>query len=253
MALPATSTPTAGYTHGQVDAKQQCGHQRRGRTVNSPTTPTTADGRLVRGAATASTSPSAPHQRATLSSRPDAAGRTWEGFVRVTAQSPHSRAKQCYGKAVITAALDARRVGAHHPVTWEFFKAAVPAYLTPAQQATAPQDWLDGGVDHRLGTHLHWANEVIDKYEASVAHAGALVSDREHMPGRDQASGCPGKRGVYGGRSFSSVIQADIAAPFMQVTDVLWCPRWDSNPHCRRFELRSSAGWDTGTSGRVGN
>jgi hypothetical protein len=25
------------------------------------------------------------------------------------------------------------------------------------------------------------------------------------------------------------------------------CPRWDSNPHCRRFELRSSAGWDTGT------
>lgn len=26
-----------------------------------------------------------------------------------------------------------------------------------------------------------------------------------------------------------------------------WCPRWDSNPHCRRFELRFSTGWNTGT------
>lgn len=28
-----------------------------------------------------------------------------------------------------------------------------------------------------------------------------------------------------------------------------WCPRWDSNPHCRRFELRLSANWSTGAAG----
>ena len=29
--------------------------------------------------------------------------------------------------------------------------------------------------------------------------------------------------------------------------EIFGCPWWESNPHCRRFELRSSAGWDTGT------
>src|SRR3989440_888164 len=33
----------------------------------------------------------------------------------------------------------------------------------------------------------------------------------------------------------------------MRLDVMVLCPRWDSNPHCRRFELRSSAGWDTGT------
>src|SRR3954470_23161384 len=35
--------------------------------------------------------------------------------------------------------------------------------------------------------------------------------------------------------------------PIDGLSKSIWCPRWDSNPHCRRFELRSSAGWDTGT------
>src|SRR6185369_15368832 len=30
-----------------------------------------------------------------------------------------------------------------------------------------------------------------------------------------------------------------------------WCPRWESNPHWRRFELRASADWATGTSAEL--
>ena len=56
--------------------------------------------------------------------------------------------RQGYGKAVITAALDARRVGATAPLTRDFLTAAAPAYLTSVQQATAPPDWFEQAIDY---------------------------------------------------------------------------------------------------------
>ncbi|MFG2864943.1 tetratricopeptide repeat protein [Streptomyces sioyaensis] len=74
------------------------------------------------------------------------------GFTQILAAGPaliqRWEAANCYGKAVITAVLDARRVGARRPATREFLEAAVPAYLTEAQQAKAPVGWLDQALDY---------------------------------------------------------------------------------------------------------
>ncbi|MBT2487178.1 hypothetical protein J7E96_01205 [Streptomyces sp. ISL-96] len=48
----------------------------------------------------------------------------------------------CYGKAVITAAMDARRLGHTSPLSARFLEAAAPGYLTEAQRAAAPPDWF---------------------------------------------------------------------------------------------------------------
>ncbi|MGN9819572.1 hypothetical protein ACTMUQ_30010 [Streptomyces sp. SD11] len=46
-----------------------------------------------------------------------------------------------YGKALITAAMDAQRLGVTAPLQLDFLTAAVPDYLTDTQRATAPGDW----------------------------------------------------------------------------------------------------------------
>ncbi|XUL89203.1 tetratricopeptide repeat protein [Streptomyces galilaeus] len=46
-----------------------------------------------------------------------------------------------YGKAIITAAVDARRLGVTSPLPSDFLTTAVPGYLTDTQRANAPHDW----------------------------------------------------------------------------------------------------------------
>ncbi|MGQ4716285.1 tetratricopeptide repeat protein [Streptomyces anulatus] len=46
-----------------------------------------------------------------------------------------------YGKALITAAVDARRLGVTAPLPSDFLTAAVPGYLTDTQRANPPHDW----------------------------------------------------------------------------------------------------------------
>ncbi|MER5638201.1 hypothetical protein ABT095_14730, partial [Kitasatospora sp. NPDC002227] len=46
----------------------------------------------------------------------------------------------CYGRAVITAAMDARRLGHTSPLPAELLKAAAPGYLTDEQRAAADSD-----------------------------------------------------------------------------------------------------------------
>lgn len=48
----------------------------------------------------------------------------------------------CYGKAIITAAMDARRLGHSSPLLARLLEAAAPGYLTEAQRAAAPRDWF---------------------------------------------------------------------------------------------------------------
>lgn len=64
--------------------------------------------------------------------------------------------RQCAGRAIVTAALDARRVGARGALTRDFLAAAAPAYLSAAQRAVAPADWLEAALDHAT-TRLHGA------------------------------------------------------------------------------------------------
>ncbi|RSM54895.1 hypothetical protein DMB66_36680 [Actinoplanes sp. ATCC 53533] len=106
------------------------------------------------------------------------------GLTQVLAAAPelircweHAPAADCYGKAVITAALDARRVGAGAPLTREFLEAAAPAYLTSAQQAVAPPDWLDQGIGYAT-TVLRGAASALVPVAAGMGRiAGYTVAD----------------------------------------------------------------------------
>ena len=70
-----------------------------------------------------------------------------------------------YGWAVLTAALDAARLGARAPLTADFLRAAAPDYCTSAQQAEAPGNWFEQALAYATGK-LHGA-------AAALAPAGA--------------------------------------------------------------------------------
>jgi hypothetical protein len=85
--------------------------------------------------------------------------------------------RQCLGKAVITAALDARRVGANAPLTRDFPTAAAPAYLPTGQRATAPPDWLDQALGYAT-TRLHGATACLTPIAAGMGQtAGWATAD----------------------------------------------------------------------------
>ncbi|WP_411978564.1 hypothetical protein [Streptomyces sp. N50] len=52
-------------------------------------------------------------------------------------------AQDCYGKAVVTAAMDARRLGHTSPLPRTLLEGAASGYLTDAQRAAAPPDWFE--------------------------------------------------------------------------------------------------------------
>lgn len=58
--------------------------------------------------------------------------------------------------ALLTAAIDARRMGIDGPLGPDLLRAAVPGYLTPIQQARAPANWFEEALSY--ATHdLHGA------------------------------------------------------------------------------------------------
>jgi hypothetical protein len=61
-----------------------------------------------------------------------------------------------YAQAVLTAALDAARLGARAPLSADFLRAAAPGYCTRQQQAEAPGDWFDQALGYAT-TKLHGA------------------------------------------------------------------------------------------------
>jgi hypothetical protein len=113
------------------------------------------------------------------------------GFTQVMAAGPElirsweqAPDRHCYGAAVVTAALDARRVGARQPLTRAFLDAAAPAYLAPAQQATAPADWLDRALGYAT-TPVHGAAACLAPVPAGMGRvAGYTVADYLHQHAR---------------------------------------------------------------------
>lgn len=108
------------------------------------------------------------------------------GFTQVLAAGPAliqrwETAEDCYGQAVITAALDARRVGAQHPITRNYVTAATPAYLTPIQQATAPSDWLEQALAYATKP-VHGASGCLNPAPAGMGSiAGWTAADYLHQ------------------------------------------------------------------------
>ncbi|MEV0136373.1 hypothetical protein AB0H83_49125, partial [Dactylosporangium sp. NPDC050688] len=113
------------------------------------------------------------------------------GFTQVLAAGPAliqrwETAEDCYGQAVITAALDARRVGAQHPVTRDYLTAATPAYLTPTQQATAPPDWLEQSLAYAT-TPVHGATGCLNPAPGGMSTiAGWTAADYLHQHARNR-------------------------------------------------------------------
>ena len=62
---------------------------------------------------------------------------------QLVARWEDAREANPYAWAVMTAALDAARLGARSPLTPDFLRAAAPGYCTPAQQADAPGNWFE--------------------------------------------------------------------------------------------------------------
>jgi hypothetical protein len=57
-----------------------------------------------------------------------------------------------YAWAVLTAALDAARLGTRTPLSAEFLRAAAPGYCTPRQQAEAPGNWFEQALAYTTAT-----------------------------------------------------------------------------------------------------
>src|SRR6266511_4281221 len=104
------------------------------------------------------------------------------GFTQVLAAGPElvrrwEQATDPYGKAVITAALDARRVEARDPLTRDLLAAAAPGYLTPTQVATAPPHWLDQALAYAT-TELRGAAATLTPVGTTIGEiTGYTVAD----------------------------------------------------------------------------
>ena len=61
-----------------------------------------------------------------------------------------------YARAVLTAALDAARLGARAPLSSGFLRAAAPGYCTSRQQAAAPENWFEQALAYATN-ELHGA------------------------------------------------------------------------------------------------
>ncbi|MCP2323367.1 tetratricopeptide (TPR) repeat protein [Hamadaea flava] len=102
------------------------------------------------------------------------------GFTQVLAAGPAliqhwEQATDCYGKAVITAALDARRVGTHQPLTRAFLEESAQVYLTTAQRATAPENWLEQALAY-ASIKLHGAASCLTPVAAGMGRIGGWNS-----------------------------------------------------------------------------
>jgi hypothetical protein len=77
------------------------------------------------------------------------------GVTQVLAAGPDlvrrwENAADPYGAAVITAVIDAFRLGVTVPITVEYLRMAVPGYLDSRERAEAPVDWLEQAVGYAV-------------------------------------------------------------------------------------------------------
>jgi hypothetical protein len=72
-----------------------------------------------------------------------------------------------YGWAVLTAALDAARLGARAPLSADLLRAAAPGYCTSQQQAEAPDNWFEQALAYATGK-LHGAVAALTPVGAGI-------------------------------------------------------------------------------------
>jgi TIR domain len=95
-----------------------------------------------------------------------------QGVFQVIAAGPDlvrcwEEAPDPYGKAVITAAVDVRRLGAHTPPSRELLEALALAYLKPTELALAPPDWSERA--------LRYATTLVRRAAAALTPVGERI------------------------------------------------------------------------------
>ena len=114
---------------------------------------------------------------------------------QLVARWEDARAADPYGWAVLTAALDAARLGGRAPLPADLLREAAPGYCTGAQQAEAPPDWFERALAYAT-EKLHGAAAPLSPVAAGMGQvAGYTVADyllqhasRERRPARVPAS-----------------------------------------------------------------
>ncbi|WP_054571499.1 toll/interleukin-1 receptor domain-containing protein [Frankia sp. R43] len=107
-----------------------------------------------------------------------------DGLTQALAAAPallrhwtSAKADEPYAWAVVTAALDAARLGVRTPLTVDLLRAAAPGYCTPRQRATASPDWFDHALAYAT-TPLHGATAALNPVGAGMGQlAGYTVAD----------------------------------------------------------------------------
>jgi predicted component of type VI protein secretion system len=104
-----------------------------------------------------------------------------DGLAQTLAAAPQLVARwqdaDPYARAVLTAALDAARLGARAPLSAEFLRAAAPGYCTSQQQAEAPGNWFEQALAYATGK-LHGAVAALSPAGAGMGQvAGYTAAD----------------------------------------------------------------------------
>ena len=114
----------------------------------------------------------------------EALGAAGYGLTQTLAAAPqlvarweNAQAADPYAWPVLTAALDAARLGAHAPLTAGFLRTAAPGYCTSTQQAEAPGNWFEQALAYAT-QKLHGAAAALSPAGASMGQvAGYIVAD----------------------------------------------------------------------------
>lgn len=120
------------------------------------------------------------------------------GMIQVLAAGPQLvrwwlQSPTPYGRALITVAVDARRLGVTSALSVACLRAAMPSYLTPTERATAPTDWFDQGLAYAT-TSLHGATSVLSPVDTGEmgSLAGYRIADYLFQYGRaTRRTECP--------------------------------------------------------------
>ncbi len=113
-----------------------------------------------------------------------ALGAAGYGLTQTLAAAPQlvarwqdARTASPYGWAVLTAALDAARLGAQAPLSADLLQAAAPGYLTSQQQAEAPDNWFEQARTYAT-VKLHGAAAALSPAGSGIGQvAGYTVAD----------------------------------------------------------------------------
>ena len=118
-----------------------------------------------------------PRLRVALESAGYGLTQTLAAAPQLVARWEDAQTASPYAWAVLTAALDAARLGARAPLSADFLRAAAPGYCTSQQQAEAPGNWFEQALAYATGK-LHGAVAALSLAGAGMGRvAGYTVAD----------------------------------------------------------------------------